>query len=224
MKELSIDFHVHSKYSYDSLTSPSMILRFAKRNGLHGVAITDHNTIKGGLDAYKLAKNDNFLVIIGSEIKTDKGDLVGIFLNEEIKSRDFFEVSDEIKDQGGLRILPHPYLTFFNIDKEILKCVDLIEVFNGRVKSQKMNESAMRIATENSYPICGGSDAHFPWQVGNVRTVFNECSMSQEEITSNLLKGNVSIKGKNMSIFNYIVYRHVVGRSIRYLKGFFGGF
>ena len=106
-KELCFDFHIHSKFSYDSLLSPKRIVRVAKKRGLDGIAITDHDTIKGALEASKF--NDSIYVIIGSEIRTEKGDVIGLFLNEEITSKYFDEVVDEIKSQGGLVVLPHPY-------------------------------------------------------------------------------------------------------------------
>jgi len=69
------------------------LVKFAIRRGLQGVAITDHNTMKGAIKARKEIKN--FLIIVGSEIRTNKGEIIGLFLEEEVKSRDLIEVIDE---------------------------------------------------------------------------------------------------------------------------------
>jgi len=103
-----LDLHVHSKYSKDSRLEPEKILKLATARGLGGIAITDHNTVYGGLIARKLSKGD-LLVIVGSEIKTERGEVMGLFLNEEIPERSFFDVVDAIRDQGGIVVLPHPF-------------------------------------------------------------------------------------------------------------------
>ena len=76
--------------------------------GLDGIAVTDHNTIRGGVETEKSNKSQ-LEIIIGSEIKTEYGDIIGLFLNEEIKSTTFWEVIDEINSQSGLVVLPHPF-------------------------------------------------------------------------------------------------------------------
>jgi len=216
MGKLEIDFHVHSKYSPDSLTPQSWILKFAKRRGLSGIAVTDHNTIKGGIVTHKLNRSDDFIVIIGSEIKTDKGDLIGIFLNEEIKKRRFFEVCDEIKDQDGLIVLPHPFLTFKSISEDLLKAIDVIEALNAR-GPYEINEKALNLALKKSLPILAGSDAHYPWHVGNART-FLECNLEYEDIKKCILQRNVKVKGETLPFINHIFYRHLAGKAIKKLK------
>jgi predicted metal-dependent phosphoesterase TrpH len=103
------DLHIHSKYSYDSLLDPKKIIKVAKRRGLDIIAITDHETIRGGIETQKLNQSRDFHVIIGCEINTEVGDIIGLYLNEEIKSRNSIEVIEEIYSQGGFVILPHPF-------------------------------------------------------------------------------------------------------------------
>ena len=196
-KELCFDFHIHSKFSYDSLLSPKRIVRVAKKRGLDGIAITDHDTIKGALEASKF--NDSIYVIIGSEIRTEKGDVIGLFLNEEITSKYFDEVVDEIKSQGGLVVLPHPYKkNMMDIPNELLDKVDLIEVLNGRL-SPELNHKAQILARNNNIPIIGGSDAHISTSIGSVKTIFN-CEkyviQNDEDIKQLLLKGDAKVTGK----------------------------
>ena len=84
MDDLIADFHIHSKCSYDSLMSPEGIVKRAKKVGLTCVAITDHNTIRGGIEGEKYELTYGVEVIVGAEIKTDCGDIIGLNLNDEI--------------------------------------------------------------------------------------------------------------------------------------------
>jgi predicted metal-dependent phosphoesterase TrpH len=195
-KELCFDFHIHSKFSYDSLLSPKRIVRIAEKRGLDGIAITDHDTIRGALEASKF--NNSIYVIIGSEIKTEIGDIIGLFLNEEITSKYFDEVVKEIKSQDGLVVLPHPYKKIKNVSNELLSKVDLIEVLNGRL-SPELNYKAQILARNNDIPIIGGSDAHISTSIGSVKTIFNSekhVIQDVEDIKQLLLKGNAKVVGR----------------------------
>ena len=70
-----LELHIHSRFSYDSLLSPEKIVKAAEKKGMDGIAITDHNTIEGGLKAQSANKNGSIAVIVGSEVNTDAGDL-----------------------------------------------------------------------------------------------------------------------------------------------------
>ena len=194
--KLQIDFHIHSNFSYDSLLSPKRIVRIAEKRGLDGIAITDHDTIKGALEASKL--NSSLYVIIGSEIETEIGDVIGLFLNEEITSKHFDEVVSEIKSQDGLVVLPHPYKKIKHIPNELISKVDLIETLNGRL-SPELNYKAQTLAKNNEMPIIGGSDAHISMSIGSVKTIFN-CEkhpiQNVEDIKRLLLKGDAKVVGK----------------------------
>lgn len=174
------DLHIHSKYSYDSILTPEMIIKVAKKKGINGVAITDHNSIKGGLKTFKANQDKDFQIAIGTEIKTEYGDIIGIFLNEDIKSRDFLGVIEEIREQGGYSILPHPFRKHISPEKLVNK-IDLVEVFNARsLKSENMKSHCL--AKESNKPITVGSDAHLPFEIGRgiliakdgIRTIVKE--------------------------------------------------
>lgn len=158
------DLHVHSKYSKDSMLSPESIISAAKRKGLDGIAITDHDTIRGGLAAQKINEDPDFTVIVGAEIKTECDDVIGLFLNEEIKSISFAEVIDEIWSQGGLAGLPHPYRKY-KYPERIAGRFDFIEGFNARSKKED-NGRAYRLAAAFNKPAAAGSDAHFAFEIG----------------------------------------------------------
>ncbi len=84
---LKYDFHLHSSYSRDGTIRPADVMKIAKKRGLNGIAITDHGTIKGSVEAIK-NKPEGLDVICGAEIKTDRGDVIGLFLQEEITAVD----------------------------------------------------------------------------------------------------------------------------------------
>lgn len=173
-----LDLHIHSKYSFDSISKPHDIVRVAKRKGLNGIAITDHNTIKGGVEAKKINHDPSFLVIIGSEISTEIGDIIGLFLNEEIKSRDSMEVVEEIHNQGGIAILPHPYKDH-RLNDEIIRKIDAIEGFNAR-SSEENNKKAMRLAGRFKKTTVAGSDAHFCSEIGTCKVILNSTNVRDE--------------------------------------------
>ena len=171
MEDLYFDCHIHSSYSHDSLMKPGRILKQAKKIGLTGIAITDHDTIRGSLEARKLETEIGVTVIPGVEILTDSGDLIGLLINEEIRSRRWDEVIDEIKEQGGVAVLPHPYREHQNVS-ELARTVDLIEVWNARSTAEQ-NEKALQLAGRLRKPGMYGSDAHTYAEIGNVSALVN---------------------------------------------------
>jgi predicted metal-dependent phosphoesterase TrpH len=173
------DMHVHSKYSRDSMMEVAEILKAAKKAGLDGVAVTDHNTIKGGLEALALSKDYDVEVTVGAEVMTNYGEVLGYHLTEEIESKGFYDVIDEIKRQGGIVAIPHPFdaLRSSSIDSkkvflEFKNDIDYLEV-NGRTLPL-LNNKTRRFAEEQAIPLIGGSDAHFPWEIGGVYTIWGD--------------------------------------------------
>jgi len=185
---MRFDLHVHSKYSKDSINDPRWIIKIAKKKGLNGVAITDHNTIKGGWIAKKENKDTDIEIILGEEINTDIGDIIGLWITEEIKSRNWEEVIDEIHSQGGIAVLPHPYRGHKLIE-EVAKRVDVIEVLNARTPKQ-LNRKAYELAVKLHKGFSAGSDAHMPFEIGRVRIFANS------DLRKDLIKGNVKLDGK----------------------------
>jgi predicted metal-dependent phosphoesterase TrpH len=144
---------------------PERILGIAQRKGLTHIVVNDHNTINGGLECKSIEKNYNIQVIVGSEIKTDIGDVTGIFLKEEIKQGPYLDVIEQIKNQGGLSILNHPFVGH-NLSGLNFNAFDFIEGYNGRCNDEQ-NRKAIELAKNNNKPILAGSDAHTYPEVGN---------------------------------------------------------
>jgi predicted metal-dependent phosphoesterase TrpH len=193
-KSFSFDFHVHSKYSYDSILSPPKIIKVARKVGLNGIAITDHNTIRGGMEAKKIG-DESIFIIIGAEIKTDRGDVIGLFLSNDIGRKDFNDVIDEIREQDGLVVLPHPYKLGEDGIEKLGQKADIIEVKNGRLTPYK-NEMAEKLAKSLSKPIIGGSDAHTAIEIGCIKTLFKEEVSSEEELRKMLLNSSQIVVGR----------------------------
>ena len=169
---MKVDFHIHTKYSYDSLMEPDKIIRNAVKRGLDGIVICDHNTIRGGVEVDRHNTNLGLKIIVGAEIYTSVGDITGIFLHKEIVSRDFDDVIDEIRAQGGKVILNHPFKQH-DLSKIDFSKIDYIEGYNGRL-SIEYNQKAIELANQYKIPIISGSDAHLYNEIGNCFTLVND--------------------------------------------------
>jgi len=205
---MKIDLHIHSKYSKDSILEPAKIIKIAKKKRLDGVAVTDHDTIKGGLVASKIDKD---FVIVGAEIRTEYGDVIGLFLDEEIKSNRFIEVVEEIKGQDGLVVLAHPFRKGITFPTDLLKYVDLIEGFNAR-SPKDLNKKAGELARSFGMPMAAGSDAHLGFEIGKGRTVVDS------EVKGELRKGETEIEGEESNY--YLV--HGFSIAMEKIKGVMG--
>jgi predicted metal-dependent phosphoesterase TrpH len=154
--------HLHSSSSFDSITDPKAIVDKAVTHQINILCITDHDTIEGSVKASEYAKThykEAIKIIIGAEFSTDWGDIIGINIKENIDSKDAKHVIENIKKQGGLVLLPHPFDSHKNIEY-LAKEADLIEVFNARSKPIN-NQKALELATKLDKPIYVASDAHF---------------------------------------------------------------
>lgn len=185
---------MHSKYSTDCLIDPRKIAKIAERRNLTGIAIVDHNTIRGGLMTRKVCKT--FVkVIVGSEVLTNAGDIVGLFLTEEIESFDALEVIAEIKGQGGVSVLPHPFKgrrLGVHEFKDICRSVDAVEGINSRCPTDAQTLDCLKSLGK---PIVAGSDAHFLCEIGQSRTMIMVESDELEDVKRAILKGKVQISG-----------------------------
>lgn len=171
---IDVDLHMHTDHSSDCATPVEVLLATAKARGLHAIAVTDHNEISGALEAQ--AKADGIKVIVGEEIKTDsQGEVIGLFIKEKIpRGLTLAETIAEIKRQGGLVYVPHPFDRMHAVpDYEhllaVLDDIDAIEIFNPRVAIQEFNEEAARFAAKYRIPAGAGSDAHVAQGLGSVR-------------------------------------------------------
>ena len=188
---MKYDLHNHTYYSKCSNLKPEILLKIAKKKGLNGIAVTDHNTTKGALVVKKLNKDKNFEVIIGEEVDTNFGDVLTYYLNKEIKTHDFFTLVDEVRKQSGLISIPHPFrmsinpkLKFSCPIAKIKDKIDAVECFNARMLPGS-NEKAQKLAKKLNIPGTGGSDAHFELDIGRAYTIFDDNSTLRKALKQN---------------------------------------
>lgn len=164
-----VDLHIHTCYSPDSLMRLDEVVAAAARRGLGALAITDHDAIDGALALARIAP---FPVIVGEEIETGDGEVIGLFLKEFIPPRlGPAETISLIRQQGGVVYVPHPFDSHrFPLREPVLQSlvsqVDLVEVLNARVSNAAFNVRAESFARERSLPGGAGSDAHTPGEIG----------------------------------------------------------
>jgi len=161
----SYDLHLHTRFSYDSKTDPIRLLERARAAGCKGVAITDHETAEGALYARRMNPFNDLEIIVGQEVKTEVGDVIGLFIESTLREHTFRELCQEIHGQSGLIVLPHPFKKKSEIDPEVIRAVDCIEIFNARIKEEE-NRKALELCEATGKPFTAGSDAHTLGEVG----------------------------------------------------------
>lgn len=168
---LRVDLHIHTSFSPDGATAPRDVVRRCEEVGLSCVAITDHNTIAGALEACDVSP---IPIIIGEEVMTSDGEVIGLFLKREIpRGLSPTDTMRAIREQGGLVCIPHPFDRFRSgllrrVEPDgLLPLIDIIEVYNARTFYPPDNRSARRFAEEHRLLVCAASDAHTPEELGH---------------------------------------------------------
>jgi predicted metal-dependent phosphoesterase TrpH len=217
MQEIGVgDIHTHTMYSGftkykflsfpDSVTTPLTSIKVAEKLGLNALCITDHNTIKGALVAQKFNKD---IVVIGEEISSNDGEILGLFLQENVEpGLSAEETIEQIHSQDGIAVAPHPYSAHcFCVGKKmnILK-FDGIEVFNSLHRDGYSN--ALALEKCNGHAKLGGSDAHASFMIGKGYTLYN--GNSQEDFRT-AIKNRQTIHGGNVaSLKDFVKYSALV--------------
>ena len=170
-----IDLHVHTRHSHDSAAPVESVLQRCRDAGLGMVAITDHDNIRGGLEARERASG--FPVIVGEEIKSARGDIIGLFLEEPVPpGLAPLETVKRVKHQGGLVGVPHPFdrLRPTAMGRralmEILLWVDFLEGFNAHTLLSRDNSRGIEFAAEHSLAVVASSDSHSALELGRTYT------------------------------------------------------
>jgi predicted metal-dependent phosphoesterase TrpH len=163
-----VDMHSHTCYSGDAVTTLDELAERAESTAVDVLCITDHHSIRGALEA--IERDIGCRVVVGEEVKTRAGEVIGLFLTERIphglEPRDTIA---RIRGQGGVVYVPHPFdpvrhalrepvLRQLSLDGEI----DALEVFNAKVSLDHLNRLAADLADETGLPGGAGSDAHDP--------------------------------------------------------------
>lgn len=193
---IKIDMHVHTEYSKDSFMRPEKLIKTARHRGLGAVAVTDHNSFKGAVTAERINMHNDFFIIKAEEVKTEYGDIIGLFIEKEINSRKFLDVIKEIKEQNGFTVLPHPYSKNTSLPEELIENnIDIIEVFNARQKKLK-NIQAKALAEKYKKPVIAGSDAHNYFEIGRAYIEIKENIINIDDIKKAVKRNIIEIKGR----------------------------
>ncbi len=198
---LRLDFHVHTFFSMDGVSSPEDIIAAARAAGLHGFAVTDHNTcdavdymVERGMMRADGLPVDGFLVIPGIEVTTADGHLLclGCKLPSSLKGLPAIEVCRLAHEAGGICVAPHPYDLFrAGIRESVLDTLPLdgLEVFNAATTLKRHNRKAYEYAGRRGLPMTAGSDAHHAGAVGVACTIVTTDDFSVRGILAAMKNG-----------------------------------
>ena len=206
---MRIDCHCHTIYSkhflwgYDALNKPRDLIKAAIKKGLDGIAVTDHDTVRGSIVAKRVAKSfKGFLVITGSEIKTKEGEIQGLGITKNIpKDLSIEETVEKIHDLGGIAIAVHPfgsYLLRKGVEHSAIKA-DAVEIFNAANLFQGSNNKASMLARRYKMPVTAGSDAHNTREVGNAGIICTGDPLNA------IMKKKVKVFGKRNTVADMAV-------------------
>lgn len=172
-----IDLHTHSILSPDGGITKEQYRRIFQKGTLDFIAVTDHNEINFALE---LNQELGGKIIVGEEIKTEQGELVGLYLKKFIqpglKAKETIKL---IKAQGGLVYLPHPFEHFrwgisWDFLPEITEAIDIIEVFNARGFFSPKRQELIKLALKENKAYAVSSDAHSFGEIGRAYTVIEK--------------------------------------------------
>ena len=199
IQPITAEFHCHTSYSKDSLVTLERLFETCRAKGINRVAITDHNRLAGALEAKKRAPE---LVIVGEEIETTEGELMGYFMTEEIpEGLSPIEVIRRLKDQGAFISISHPFDAQRNGQwtaqklEAIVPDLDGMEVFNSRCILSRYNREAAAFAQRHHLAGLAGSDAHSLKEIGRAVVIlppFNNAEELRQALKSAELKSNLS--------------------------------
>lgn len=197
---LKIDLHVHTNCSADSLITPEELVFYAKKCGLDGVAIVDHERFDGAL---KIAKTTDLLIIPGMEIESLDGHIIGLNVKENVpKKLHAGETIDKIHEAGGIAIACHP-VSFFKggVGKHTDAKFDAVEVINSSAFPFRYSVRHGRtLATRLGASAVAGSDAHYGPEIGYAYTTVN-AEPKIDAIVSAIKKGSCEPFGKAIPLF-----------------------
>ena len=181
-----VDLHTHSILSHDGGITESQYRQLIRTKTLNCVAITDHNEIDFALKMYKKLGES---VIVGEEVSTKEGHIIGLFLKKKISpNQSFIETIKQIRAQKGIVYIPHPLeerrkgLTYESILKVQTK-IDIIETFNARTIVQKNLDAVNKIIKNQPIATSSSSDAH---GLSGIGTAYNRVETAPTK--TNLLK------------------------------------
>lgn len=216
---IDVDLHMHTDHSSDCATPVKVLIETARDRGFGAIAITDHNEVSGALEAARIAGEiDDLKIIVAEEVMTsDAGEVIGLFLKEKIpKGTPIRETIAEIRRQGGLVYVPHPFDRLHSVPDyenllDIVEDIDLIEVFNPRVAITSFNEEAERFARKYNIIPAAGSDSHVAQGLGAVRNRLHDFD-GPEEFLEAMREAEITRRHKNLVYVQALKFIQTTGR------------
>lgn len=198
VSDFNFQFHIHTMFSSDSKLSCRKLYDALKKDNISGLAITDHNTISGALE-FQQKYGDKLVVIVGEEIMSNRGEIIGLFLKQEIMPGLSPEKTiEQIKTQNGLVCIPHPfdnrrYRTCLPLEDiyNNRSNIDLIEIYNGRCMQADYNLKARDLCSVLQKTAIWGSDAHTVFEIQNNFITFN-MPITRDNLLSELKNAKLS--------------------------------
>ena len=207
------DLHTHTKYSGmsklrflrfpDAVSEPRDVVRSAERRGLDVVCITDHDSLQGAEAA--AAEKSKVEVVIGEEVSTADGEVLGLFISERVPPNlTAEETIDRIHALGGVAIAPHPFSAHCSSVADRLSELKLdgVEVFNAFHRDGYANDLAQKMCQELPLAKTGGSDAHAPMMVGDGYTTYD--GTTGEELRRAILSKSTGFGGSYTSFRDFV--------------------
>jgi hypothetical protein len=216
------DLHVHTSFS-DGISKPEWVLKEAKSRDLSVIAITDHNTIEGALEVKRYEQEFGVEVIIGEEVSTTAGHIIGLFLEHSVASGlDPAETIKLIHKQGSLAVVPHPFAQFpKSVNLAVLDYLsnhpmpecrpDGLEILSGFPWNFHRRDQLLSLNNKLKLAMCGGSDSHGPRSIGCVYTSFD--GHGAADLKRALLSKSTIAHGHPMPMIELI---RTLGRDIFY--------
>ena len=207
---LKADLHMHTHFSHDSGAPSKSIVERCIKTGVNCIAVTDHNNIRGALEVQDLAP---FQVIVGEEVKSSKGDIIGLFLKEEVpKGLSPMATVEAIKSQGGLVMVPHPFDRLrpsaikYDALQEILPHVDIMESFNAHNLLMRDNEKAEGFTRHHNLIAAAVSDSHTPLELGRTYMEIPDFDGTPEDFKRALAQARLTTRRANHILRMTTVY------------------
>lgn len=212
-----IDLHTHSVASPDGGITLKQYKKILEAGILDCIAITDHNRIDFATQAKSILGER---IIVGEEIMTSLGEIVGLFLDEPIKpGMSPEETIQAIREQNGVVYIPHPFETIRKglhpATLELIQNdVDVLEVCNGRAFLQDHSQQALVWAKLNKVSSAASSDAHGVVGLGRSFTILNQIP-SRDTLISLLKNGTLQTKRPRVRGLLYPKYHTIRKKVIR---------
>ncbi|MCB1154861.1 PHP domain-containing protein [bacterium] len=198
---IKVDLHNHTTFSFDGEMNPRRFIERYTELGFGAVAVTDHNTRLGALAIREL--DPPFKVIVGCEVSTQYGEIIGLFLEKDIKKKMHpLDAAKAIHDAGGITLLPHPFLGIPTAMKreilpQLLPHIDIVEGLNARGPEPAKDFDSYLWGRYHGLAISGGSDAHSASGAGSGYVLMEDFDGPQDFLEK-LRRGTIVTRRREM--------------------------